>query len=115
MRLNTLMLTNYIALVTVVFLITLLRCSNLESQKKPGFIFAPDKKDDEDERGYYFIDEQLPFTVATNINDLVNDILAFMEETYLRKPIEFYHNTIHMYPEGHTSEYLAKKIVEVCK
>lgn len=83
--------------------------------KKPGFIFAPDKNNYEDERGYYFREEQLPFTVATDIKVLINDILSFDEKRYIRRHENFYIFTIHMYPEGHASEYLAKRIVDVCK
>lgn len=83
--------------------------------KNPGFIFAPDKNDYEDERGYYFTDDEIPFTVATEVNSLIQDIQNFDEYDYLEKFKKFYNDTIHMYPEGHASEYLVHRIVEVCK
>lgn len=82
--------------------------------KRPGFIFAPDKDKYEGERGLYFSDDKLPFTVATDINGLVDDILSHDGVKYLNKHKYFYHDIIHIYPEGHASEYLAKRIVEVC-
>lgn len=82
--------------------------------KKKGFIYAPDKKLYEGERGYYFPDNQLPFTIAIDIDSLVENINAFDEATYLRRHKMFYQDTIHMYPEGHASGYLVNRIVEVC-
>ena len=82
--------------------------------KKPGFIFAPDKTDYEGERGYYFSEEELPFPVSSSVEELNNDILTFNEEEYLKSHHRFYNEIIQMYPEGHASEYLAKLIVGVC-
>lgn len=83
--------------------------------KKPGFIFAPDKVDYEEERGYYFPQEVLPFTVATDIDSLVQNIKSFNEQEYLERHNSFYQETIGLYPEGRASEYLVEKIVETCR
>lgn len=82
--------------------------------EKPCFIFAPDKGDYEEERGLYFTDDQLPFTVATDVNMLANNIITFEEQDYLEKHHTFYYDTLHVYPEGHASEYLAKRIESIC-
>lgn len=83
--------------------------------KKPGFIYAPDKDNYAGERGYYFTDEQLPFTVATDINRLVSDIVSYDDAKYQKRHNYFYNDLLHIVNEGHASEYLAKRIVEVCK
>ena len=83
--------------------------------KKPGFIFAPDKEKYEGERGYYFTDDLLPFSVSTDMNSLLDSILSYDEDTYFNKHRFFYKEIIRMCPEGHASEYLAKRIDEVCR
>lgn len=83
--------------------------------KKPGFIYAPDKKEYAVERGYYFKEDQIPFPIAKDIKELVDNILSYDEDNYRRKHSGFYVNTIRMYSEGHASKYLAERIVEVCK
>lgn len=81
---------------------------------KPGFIFASDKNNYVYERGYYFSDEELPFSIGTDINELVANIRNFDTIKYQKRHKLFYQDTIRMYPEGHASEYLAKRIVEIC-
>lgn len=83
--------------------------------KKPGFIYAMDKEKYENERGCYFTNEELPFTIASNKDELSSNIKMFDKNEYLKKHQQFYVNTIQMHPEGHASEYLAKRIVEVCE
>lgn len=82
--------------------------------KKPGFIYAPDMKDYAEERGYYFTQDKLPFTIATDLEGLIEDVKNFKEHDYIERHRCFYQDTIGMYPEGHASEFLAKRIYEVC-
>lgn len=82
---------------------------------KPGFIFAPDKAEYEDERGYYFSKNDYPFPVATTTDELLANIKDFDDEEYLRRHHHFYVDIVKMCLEGRGSEYIAKKIVEVCK
>lgn len=82
--------------------------------KKPGFIFAPDKDKYDDERGCYFTDQDLPFPVASDMNGLVDIILSFDDLAYSKKHKAFYHDTLQAYPEGHASEYITRRIIEVC-
>lgn len=83
--------------------------------KKPGFIFAPDKEKYEDERGCYFTDQELPFTIATDMEGLIDDVMSFDEIAYLRRHKMFYQDIIQVFPEGHASEYLTKRIIQVTK
>lgn len=53
--------------------------------KKPGFIFATDIETYNNERGFYFKLESTPFPVATNNEQLFNNIALFDEEKYQEK------------------------------
>lgn len=83
--------------------------------KKPGFVFAPDRDNYEMETGCYFSKDQLPFIVASNMGELKRIIEEYDESEYLKRHRIFYDETIHMHPEGHASEYLVNRIVELCK
>ena len=82
--------------------------------KKPGFIFASDKNNYEDERGYLFPESVLPFTVSTDVNQLSENIKNFDAEEYAQKHHSFYGETIHVCENGNASEYLARRIADVC-
>lgn len=83
--------------------------------KKPGFIYAPDKNDYVDERGYLFTDEELPFTVSTDIKELVSNINKFEMDDYLKRHSSFYNDMIQVCEDGHASEYLVGRIKGVCE
>lgn len=83
--------------------------------KKPGFIFAPDIVEYEGERGHYFSKKDIPFTVSSDIQELKTNIEKYDEEEYYKRHYHFYFDTIHIYPEGHASEYLSKKIIGISK
>lgn len=83
--------------------------------RKPGFIFAPDKDKYEDERGYLFSEDVLPFTVAKDINELEKNIRSFDVELFLDKCSQFYTDILHVYEDGHASEFLVKRIVKICE
>lgn len=82
--------------------------------QKPGFIFAPDIDNYEIERGHYFSNEITPFTISSNIVELVHNIRQFDESLYKKRYNNFITNIIHLHPEGNASEYLCNRIIEVC-
>ncbi len=57
--------------------------------RKPGFIFAMDIDDYNNERGFYFKLEQTPFGVSTDTDELVDRIHEFDETSYQQKIDEF--------------------------
>jgi CDP-glycerol glycerophosphotransferase len=50
--------------------------------RKPGFIFAPDIADYDEERGFYYPLSETPFPVAYSNNELQNNILQFDDKNY---------------------------------
>ena len=53
--------------------------------KRPGFIFATDISSYNNERGFYYKLESTPFLIATNNDELVQNISTFDLNTYLQK------------------------------
>lgn len=56
---------------------------------KPGFIFATDIDEYNNERGLYYPLESTPFPIATNNEELIKNILNFDNNKYLTKVEEF--------------------------
>ncbi|MGN1114585.1 MAG: CDP-glycerol glycerophosphotransferase family protein [Oscillospiraceae bacterium] len=56
---------------------------------KPGFIYATDLNDYNDERGFYYPLESTPFAIATNNDEMENNILTFDENIYNKKKEQF--------------------------
>ncbi len=56
---------------------------------KPGFIYANDLSDYNDERGFYYPLESTPFAIAENNDEMENNILNFNEAEYERKKEKF--------------------------
>lgn len=56
---------------------------------KPGFIYANDLSEYNQERGFYYPLESTPFAIATNNDEMVQNILAFDDEAYFRKKEQF--------------------------
>lgn len=76
--------------------------------RKPAFIYANDVADYQQDRGTYFQFSELPFAVAQNEEELVENILSFGEREYREKCDLFYNDTLGMYPEGHASAELVQ-------
>lgn len=83
--------------------------------KKPGFIYAPDMNEYNKERGYYFTANELPFSISTSLEDLNNHVQSFDENIYLERHNLYYNETLHMYTEGHASENVTRKIIDICR
>ena len=70
----------------------------------PGFIYADDLEEYVADRGDLFFDMyQLPFPVALNNDELIENILRFDEETY-RKELALFMEETGVFEDGHASE-----------
>lgn len=82
--------------------------------KRPGFIYAVDIEEYKKIRDLYFSFDEIPFSVSASDAELVQAIRSFDEEQYQKKLHEFYDERLQMVEKGEASEYLAKRIAEVC-
>lgn len=78
---------------------------------KPGFIFAMDIEEYNNERGFYFKLEDTPFPVATDSDEIVDNILKFDEQKYAREVDRFLSDKGCM-DDGHAAEREADQILE---
>lgn len=78
--------------------------------RKPGFIFATDVKKYDNSRGLYYPLTSTPFPVAENNNQMINNILNFDNETYLKNVDDFLAEK-GCIDDGHASE----RVVELIK
>ena len=81
-------------------------------QRRPGFIFATDIELYNNERGFCYPLEATPFAIATNNEQLVQNILAFDENTYLEK-VETFLEDKGCIEDGHASERTVDKVLEM--
>lgn len=81
-------------------------------QRRPGFIFATDIELYNNERGFCYPLEQTPFAIATNNEQLIENILAFDEKEYLPKVEAFLEDKGCM-EDGHASERCVDKVMEM--
>lgn len=82
--------------------------------RRPGFIFATDIEMYNNERGFYYPLEETPFPIATNNNELMENVLSFDDESYQQKVEEFLRGK-GCVEDGHASERvveLIRKIIE---
>ena len=76
----------------------------------PGFIYADDLEDYVADRGDLFFDMyKLPFPVALNNEELMENIVGFDEENYRKKTDEFMEET-GIFEDGRASERVAELI-----
>ena len=80
--------------------------------RKPGFIFATDIEQYNNERGFYYPLESTPFAIAHNNYELLQNILAFDEVSYLKKLEEFLKDK-GCIEDGHASERIVALIEKV--
>lgn len=80
--------------------------------EKPGFIYATDIKNYNNERGFYFPLESTPFPIATNNDELYTNIINFDEELYHKKRKDFLEEKGCM-EDGKASERVVLKIKEI--
>lgn len=81
---------------------------------KPCFIFATDIDKYKQERDFYTPMSKWPFPIASNNEELVNNILNFNEAEYIEK-VKKHHKALGSYEDGHACERVCKLIEEICK
>ena len=80
---------------------------------KPCFIFATDIAKYKQERDFYTPMSEWPFPIASNNEELVNNILNFNEADYIEK-VKQHHKALGSYEDGHACERVCKLIEEIC-
>lgn len=80
--------------------------------KKPGFLFAPDLKAFNNERGFCYSLESTPFPLAQGNQGLVANILDFDEALYRKKCGE-YLEKMGCLEDGYAAERVVKKLREI--
>ena len=82
--------------------------------RRPGFIFATDVDEYNQERGFYYPLESTPFPIATNNAELMQNVKHFNDESYQEKITQFLIDRGCM-EDGHASERVADLIAELVK
>ena len=80
---------------------------------KPCFLFATDIEDYKKDRNFYFKFEELPFSISTSNNELVQAISAFEKDTYNQK-VDAFFERVGMEREGTASQKCADFIDKIC-
>lgn len=81
-------------------------------QRKPGFIFATDIDLYNNERGFCYPLEETPFAIATNNDELKQNILRFDPESYISK-VEAFLQEKGCMEDGHASKRTVDKVLEL--
>ncbi len=79
---------------------------------KPGFIYATDLAEYNNERGFYYPLESTPFPLATDNDQLCEAVEQFDQELYARKKEEFL-EARGCVEDGHAAERIVDKIIEI--
>ena len=82
--------------------------------RKPGFIYARDIKIYDNERGFYFKLESTPFPVATNNDQMYENVLNFDADRYQKEVDRFLAGKGCM-DDGHASERIADRLMKLLK
>ena len=82
--------------------------------RKPGFIYARDIKIYDNERGFYFKLESTPFPVATNNDQMYDNVLNFDADRYQKEVDRFLAGKGCM-DDGHASERIADRLMKLLK
>lgn len=81
-------------------------------RRKPGFIFATDIEKYNTERGFYYPLEETPFPIATDNDQLVENILTFNYGKYL-EDVEHFLVDKGCVEDGHASERVVELIKQI--
>lgn len=79
---------------------------------RPTFIYAPDIRDYEGERNFYFDLNEMPAAISQNNEELVKNILEFQESEYIHKLNKF-NEKMGIVEPGTASEKIAKLIASI--
>lgn len=79
---------------------------------RPGFVYAPDLDDFNDERGLYYPLEARPYPVAKNSNELIRAISSFDESDFSQRKRNFF-SFVGLEDDGRGDEVVARVIHEL--
>lgn len=79
---------------------------------KPCFIYATDIDQYKQERDFYTPMSEWPFPIATNTDELINNIVNFNEQEYIEK-VKKHHQALGSYEDGHACERVCKLIEDI--
>ena len=79
---------------------------------KPCFIYATDIDQYKQERDFYTPMSEWPFPIATNTDELINNIINFNEKEYIEK-VKKHHQALGSYEDGHACERVCKLIEDI--
>ncbi len=82
--------------------------------KKPVFLYASDIDNYTQERGFYFSFSELPFSVATNNNELEDNIMDFKYNDYATL-VNSFMNTMEIKEDGNASKRVCALVKKVLK
>jgi CDP-glycerol glycerophosphotransferase len=82
--------------------------------KKPGFIFATDLADYNQERGFYYPLNTLPYPIAENNEQLIQNILNFQTDGFNDKCDKFLKSK-GCIDDGHAAERIVDKLEQIIK
>ena len=80
---------------------------------RPSFIYARDMDSYSDERGYYFKFSEMPFPVASTMEELTDNILYFDADSFKQRTRQFFEQT-KMNEQGIASDTVARYIRQYC-
>ena len=81
---------------------------------KPGFIYATDLEKYNNLRGFYYPLEETPFPIATNNNEMIENVLNFDDDEYQEKREEFL-AARGSKEDGHAAERIVDYVKEILK
>lgn len=79
---------------------------------KPCFIYATDIDQYKQERDFYTPMSEWPFPIATNTDELINNILNFNQKEYVQK-VKQHHKNLGSFEDGHACERVCKLIEDI--
>lgn len=82
--------------------------------KKPAFVYAVDIEEYNTERGLYYPLETTPFPIATNNEELMNNIMKFDQKDYEEKAETFIRQK-GCIDDGNASERIVRVIQKLMK
>ena len=82
--------------------------------RKPGFIFATDLADYDQERGFYYPIETTPFPISADNDKLMADIMTYDEKEY-REKVEAFLKDKGCIDDGHAAERVVRMIRQLIK
>lgn len=80
---------------------------------KPCFIYAVDLNDYKNERGFHTPIVEWPFPIATNNQELEQNIINFNKNEYINK-VKVHHDKLGSFEDGHATERICNLIKKFC-